>query len=209
MSGLSELFLETLKNLSKFGGYKSCYTIHHGGNGSFYNVDLSRLVFVAQNEYQLYLMVYNYMKKHSSFYKKIVIRNDLDSEELTESVEYVYEGENKDNDKYYDMVSEEYLKSFEVDDVEELVEIVMLDFFENEELWARKISDNFLTEEEEDENDNICDEDEEYEEDKEEDKEDDEDGDEEYEEDEEEDKEEEDEEYEEDKEEEDNKDDDE
>jgi len=158
MTNLSELqnqFLETLKNLSKFGGYKSCYIIHHNGVGSFYNVDLSKLVFVAQNEYQLFLMVYNYLKKHSSLYKKIVIRNNLDSDELTESIQYVYEGENEENDTYYDMISEEYLKSFEIDDIEELAEVIMLDFFENEELWARKIRDDFLTEEEENENDNI------------------------------------------------------
>jgi hypothetical protein len=177
MSKLTELqnqFLETLKKLSKFGGYKSCYIIYHNGNGSFYNVDFSRLVFIAQNEYQLYLMVYNYLKKHSSFYKKIVLRNDLDSDELTESVQYVYEGENKDNDRYYDIISEEYLKSFEVDDIEELVEIVMLDFFENEELWARKINDNFLTEEEEDENENENEDDEEDENDEDEEEDDDE-----------------------------------
>ena len=164
MTTLSELqnqFLGTLKKLSKFGGYKSCYTINHSGNGSFYNIDFSKLVFVAQNEYQLFLMVYNYVKKHSSFYKKTVIRNNLDSDELTESIQYIYEDENEDNDRYYDMISEEYLKSFEIDDIEELVEVIMLDFFENEELWARKINDNFLTEEEEDDNEDEDDKDDE------------------------------------------------
>jgi hypothetical protein len=163
MTILTKSFLKAVTGLAESEPkFKECYCLNHSGNGSFYNVDLSNLVFVANNPYHLWVLVYNYMNKNSSCCKKIVIRSNDEQDNL---VSYIYEGETSENDKHFDMADNEYLLSFTSesldydndDDIFYIVENVITDFFQNDDFWARKIRNDFLTDDDEEENQKFID----------------------------------------------------
>lgn len=107
--------------------------------GTFYGIDLTKLIFIANNKYHLWLIVYKYIMKHSNMkYKKYIITTDKNFN----LIEQVYQ-EFYDNEPY-DMSNYKYLmdilygncytenlcsKSITMDN---FIDEVLNDFFNNE-----------------------------------------------------------------------------
>ena len=104
--------------------------------GTFFGVDLTKLIFAANNKYHLWLIVYKYMLKHSNMkYKKYIITTDKHFNLNEEVYQEFY------NDEPYNMANYKYLMdilygncSGNINNItmDNFIDEVLIDFFDNQ-----------------------------------------------------------------------------
>ena len=154
---LFDLFLEAMrKNAFEDDKYKIPYSLHHYQSGSFNMVDLTNLVFVAENQYQLWLIVYEFMLDKSNCNLCTTVIKYLDGKLIKKCVDdeeiEPYNMANIENLRscIYDMMDDENDNDIEINAV---VDDIVSNFFRNNTFWAREIKDDGYITESEDEND--------------------------------------------------------
>jgi hypothetical protein len=157
-----KLFLKTLKNKAlKEEKELRTYTLGSCDGPFFQGVQLDSLIFAANNPYELWLLVYRYMLKHSNTgeVKNVIRFKDLDDELFTSKTIFLDIDDCKkdtfdmlNSDDLYDGISS--LMESDTDDdvtIEEVVDEFIEDFFMNDYFWAREINNyDYISDEEKD-----------------------------------------------------------
>lgn len=156
-----ELFISKMKELALNEEQdKRPYSLGSRDDGNS-NINLNNLVFVANNPYELWLIVYEYLNKNISYQKKVISLDRISKTEIILNNKIVPEDEDDNNFQMYDdediIDSIEYLMEGDTDDdikMEDLIEEVIENFFKNDYFWAREINDiEYITDEDDDDED--------------------------------------------------------
>jgi len=139
---------------------RSAYSLHYFATGSFFKVDLSDLVFIADNRYELWLAIYQYMLDYSSDSDSKTIVQFANKELGLENIRLVkkYLGIEEKREPFNMADYEELLNEFNcelemLDDedsfafsMEDFVDLVVENLFTNDTFWAREIKiDEYLS----------------------------------------------------------------
>ena len=158
------LFLDTIKKLAisalEYDDERLTYKIDGcEGQGQFYfNVNLKDLIFVASNEYELWLSVYNYFEDNSNktCKTKVVyydVKNNSQKVKIVEEDEYESDFHMLDDDTMRDIIEE--LMDSDTDDsvtIEDIVDAYVEELMIGENFRVRRVRDTgYLTDEEDEE----------------------------------------------------------
>ena len=156
------LFMNKMKELAfNSEKEKTCYCVS-SRDQDFTNINLNNLVFVANNVYELWLIVYSYLNKHIDRQKQVISMDRVSSKgEILLNYKNLPDDEDDEKFQMYDdadiIDTIEFLMEDDADDsvkIEDVVEEVIEDFFKNDYFWAREINDNdYTTDSDEDEDD--------------------------------------------------------
>ena len=163
----SKLFLETITSKALKEESDTCYySLSSSAKGDFFGVNLDNLVFRAENSYELWLLVYEYILKNSKGYGKVLVfytnkTRCMQTNEIMSNDKY--DMSNFDKEDIEDMINEASGNTIE-EAMETIVDNVVDDLFKNDTLWVREINfeddDDEEEEDEEDEEDEVEEEDE-------------------------------------------------
>jgi hypothetical protein len=133
--------------------YPAFYVLSSCEGSKFYNLNLDDLVFNANNEYELWLSVYNYMSKNSSSKSKLKIVNYNPS---LNTFDIKIKSKDEDSDVFQlvsdedileiinDLIKEENYENSEEDGdnllLQHVVDKIVEDLFMNDYFWVRKIN---------------------------------------------------------------------
>ncbi len=145
---LINMFIYTVKSKAKnTDDKKYFYRLHCDPSfNNYYKINLNQLIFIANNNYHLWLIVYHYLLENVSSKQILITGEDDESNDFQVFKEVVRNpldmaDENLLREFIFDMIKNENDNITMSQVVDEFVE----DFFRNDHFWAKKLKDKTIT----------------------------------------------------------------
>ena len=158
-----ELFMAKMKDFAlEEEKDKRPYALGYRDGNYFYNLNLNDLIFVADNEHELWLIVNEYLCKNLIYNNKkqvISLREITGSDIILHSKGHVNDEDN-DTFKFYDdeeiIETIQFLMEDDNDDtikIKDVIDEVLEDFFKNDFFWVREVTNADYISDSDDESD--------------------------------------------------------
>ena len=144
---LINMFIYTVKSKAKSTDNKKYfYRLHCDPTfNNFYKINLNQLIFIANNKYHLWLIVYHYLLENVTSKQILITGDDNESNDFQIIKEVVRNP--------LDMADENLLREFIFDMINDEEDVTMNqvvdefvdDFFQNDHFWAKKLKDKTIT----------------------------------------------------------------